>query len=76
MNLTATRTGIRNPLDILSRTRVRSTAVYSGIIILALLAFEAFNYSTTAYALRDLLGDLRFAGIALGNFNGTRILRS
>ena len=32
-----------------------------GVIILgALLAFEIFNYSTTDYALTDLLGDLRF----------------
>ena len=29
---------------------------------MAMIAFEAFNYGTTAYALRDLLGDLRFAG--------------
>jgi hypothetical protein len=36
-----------------------------GIIIIgALLAFEAFNYSTTQFALADVLGDLKFAGIA------------
>ncbi|GAB4504711.1 MAG: hypothetical protein Fur0043_17050 [Anaerolineales bacterium] len=29
----------------------------------ALLAFEVFNYSTTEFALRDVLGDLRFAGL-------------
>jgi hypothetical protein len=29
----------------------------------ALLAFELFNYSTTDFALRDLLGDLSFMGI-------------
>ncbi len=33
------------------------------IIITALFAFEMFNYSTTEFALTDLLGDLRFAGI-------------
>lgn len=39
-------------------------SLFLGIIILtALLAFEMFNYSTTDYALRDLLGDLKFAGI-------------
>jgi hypothetical protein len=63
MNLTATRTNLRNPLTALSKTRVRPTAVYSGIIILALIAFEAFNYSTTAYALRDLLGNMRFGAV-------------
>ena len=33
------------------------------IIIAALLSFEVFNYSTTDFALSDLLGDLDFAGI-------------
>lgn len=64
MNLTTTRTDVRNPLAVLSRTRIQSSAVFSLIIILAMFAFEAFNYGTTAYALRDLLGDLKFAGIS------------
>jgi len=35
-----------------------------GIIIIgALLAFEIFNYSTTQFALADVLGSLKFAGI-------------
>src|SRR5512137_2894468 len=35
-----------------------------GIIIVgALMAFEAFNYSTTQFALADVLGSLKFAGI-------------
>src|SRR4030067_3576860 len=35
-----------------------------GILIIgALLALELFNYSTTDYALNDLLGDLEFLGI-------------
>ncbi len=34
-----------------------------GIIIFsALFAFEMFNYSTTDFAFRDLLGDLKFVG--------------
>ena len=36
---------------------------FGVIIITALLAFEIFNYSTTDFALSDLLGDLRFAGL-------------
>lgn len=63
MNLNATHSGTRNPFHSLGRVNVRSNTVYTLIIILALVAFEAFNYGTTAYALRDLLGDLRFAGI-------------
>jgi hypothetical protein len=37
-------------------------AAWGLIIICALLAFEVFNYSTTQFALRDVLGDLTFAG--------------
>ena len=33
------------------------------IIFGALIAFEVFNYGTTEFALADLLGDMRFAGI-------------
>lgn len=36
---------------------------YVMVIVLALAAFEAFNFSTTDFALSDLLGDLRFAGV-------------
>lgn len=62
MNLSNTRQLFTNPFNTIKRTRVRSGSVYGFIIILAMVAFEAFNYGTTAYALRDLLGDLRFAG--------------
>jgi hypothetical protein len=34
------------------------------ILVLALFAFEMFNFDTTRYALESLLGDVRFAGIA------------
>ncbi|NJD59388.1 MAG: hypothetical protein C3F13_19295 [Anaerolineales bacterium] len=41
-----------------------SRGLLFGLLILgALLAFEIFNYSTTDFALTDLMGDLRFAGI-------------
>ncbi len=38
-------------------------AAWGMIIIAALLAFEVFNFSTTQFALRDVLGDLTFASI-------------
>lgn len=41
----------------------RKGIAYILIFILALVAFEAFNFSTTEYALSDLLGELRFIGI-------------
>lgn len=34
--------------------------IFGAIIIVALLAFEIFNYSSTEFALRDILGDLAF----------------
>jgi hypothetical protein len=36
---------------------------WGAMIICALVAFEIFNYSTTEFALGDVLGDLRFAGL-------------
>jgi hypothetical protein len=41
-----------------------SRGLLFGVLILgALLAFEIFNFSTTDYALTDLLGDLRFTDV-------------
>lgn len=37
--------------------------LFGLLIIAALFAFELFNYSTTEFALNDLLGGLRFASI-------------
>jgi len=43
--------------------RVRPATIFAVIILTALLAFELFNYSTTEYALKDLLGNLQFLGL-------------
>lgn len=40
----------------------RKTAV-GVILIVALIAFEIFNFDTTQYALENLLGDVRFLGL-------------
>ena len=45
-------------------TAMRRGAIFGAILLSALLAFEVFNYSTTAFALTDLLGNLKFAGIS------------
>jgi hypothetical protein len=47
----------------LRRLSIRRGMAWGVIIIGALLAFEMFNYSTTQFALNDVLGDLKFAGI-------------
>jgi hypothetical protein len=38
-------------------------SIFGLIIIVALAAFEVFNYGTTEFALNDLLGDLQFAKV-------------
>jgi hypothetical protein len=43
--------------------RLQRGLAFGIIIIAALLAFEIFNFSTTDYALSDLLGDLSFLGV-------------
>lgn len=52
-----------NLLPILRGTAVRRGFIFGAILIAALLAFEVFNFSTTAFALADLLGDLTTAGL-------------
>lgn len=47
----------------LKQAGIQRGSLFGGILVLALVFFEVFNYSTTDFALRDLLGDLRFAGI-------------
>jgi hypothetical protein len=44
-------------------SRVRPATIFAVIILTALAAFELFNYSTTEYALKDLLGNLQFFGL-------------
>jgi hypothetical protein len=51
---------LTNPLKSLS---MRRGSLFGFLILVALLSFEIFNYSTTDYALGDLLGDLRFLGV-------------
>lgn len=49
--------------NILQGNRPQRGLVWGVLILGALLAFEVFNYSTTDFAMTDLLGDLRFAGV-------------
>jgi len=51
----------RNPMR---KVHLQRGLAFGIIIIGALIAFEMFNYSTTEYALSDLLGDLAFFGIS------------
>lgn len=51
-------------LNIFRKPGLSRGALFGGILMVALLAFEVFNYSTTEFALSDLLGkDLTFLGV-------------
>ncbi|MBC7876843.1 MAG: hypothetical protein H7Y59_06685 [Anaerolineales bacterium] len=65
-------TTFRNPLieglksvwyNATSNRKFNRGATWGAMILGALLAFEVFNFSTTQYALHDMLGDLTFAGV-------------
>ncbi len=49
--------------SLLNHSLLQRGLLWGAMIIFALLAFEVFNYSTTDFALSDLLGDLEFAGV-------------
>jgi len=49
--------------SVLNQFKIRKGLAFGVIIITALFAFEIFNYSTTDFALSDLLGDMKFLGI-------------
>ncbi len=51
------------PFPSFSKTSLQRGQVFGFILLGALLAFEIFNFGSTEFALRDLLGDLRFLGI-------------
>ncbi len=53
----------QRPYNHLSRFSLNRGAAFGLILLAALLAFEIFNFSTTDYALGDLLGKLTFAGV-------------
>src|SRR3972149_1453498 len=47
----------------LKHTALKRGFIFGSILLCALLAFEIFNFSTTSFALRDMMGDLTFAGM-------------
>ncbi len=50
-------------IPLLEKTALKRGAIFGGILITALLAFEVFNFGTTSFALQDMLGNLSFAGV-------------
>jgi len=50
----------KNPFQVFKTLYEKTGGAYTFFITLVLLALEAFNFSTTKFALRDLLGDIGF----------------
>ena len=50
-------------LPMLQRTAHNRGLIFGAIILCALMAFEVFNYSSTVFALGDILGDLSFGPV-------------
>lgn len=49
-----------NLFPFIKNTALKRGMIFGGIILTALIAFEVFNYSSTVFALGDILGDLSF----------------
>lgn len=63
MNLSQTRRLFRSPQLQIKPLQLSSQTAFTLLILLALTAFELFNYSTTDFALRDLLGEIGFGSL-------------
>ena len=56
-------------IPVIQRAAHNRGLIFGGIILFALLSFEIFNYSSTTFALQDILG-----GLAFGPFKWATIL--
>src|SRR6185436_9945242 len=52
-----------NILPLVQRAAQKRGLIFGGIILSALMAFEVFNYSSTSFALQDILGSLAFGSL-------------
>lgn len=50
-------------MPLLKGTALKRGAIFGTILVAALAAFEVFNFSTTQFALLDILGSVTFAGM-------------
>jgi len=58
MNRSQTQTMLHNPFQMIRKVYEQSGGMYFFFIALVLLSLEVFNYSTTKFALQDLLGEI------------------
>jgi hypothetical protein len=52
-----------SPEAVFGKIKIKRGMMFGLLILIALISFEMFNYSTTEYSLNDLLGNLQFLGI-------------
>ncbi len=64
MNLTTTQKLSRFSSNLFKNIKVKSSTVSMAMIIAALFAFEAFNFSSTRFALGNILGGQSSGGIS------------
>ncbi len=50
-------------MPFLKGVALKRGAIFGAILVSALAAFEVFNFSTTQFALQDMLGEMTFAGM-------------
>jgi hypothetical protein len=58
MNRSQTQTIFHNPFQIMRKVYEQSGGICTFLIALVLLSLEIFNFSTTQFALQDLLGEI------------------
>jgi hypothetical protein len=58
MNKSQTQTIFDSPFQVVKKVYARSGGMHFFFIALVLLSLEVFNFSTTKYALQDLLGEI------------------
>lgn len=79
MNRSQTQTIFHNPFQIMRKVYEQSGGIVTIFITLVLLSLEVFNFSTTKFALQDLLGEIgagptTWAAILASAFCGMNLL--
>ena len=64
MNLTNTQKLTRFSSRMFQNLKIGPSAVYMAMIIAALIAFEVFNFGSTSFALRNILGGQTSGGVS------------
>ena len=71
VNKSGFQVNVGNGHELLSRK-----VIIAAILGVALIAFEIFNFDTTQFALQNLLGDIRFAGVMWARLLRHRLRRA